>query len=208
MNILIMSESFIVKDSLSHLFDDIFQNANIETPLKLDDLCEFDIYKIDFVVVDINKDNIDIVKYLSNVKKIHENLKIIILDFKKSRDLFSKIIKLAIDGYILNIADKDEFVYIVKRIVSGKKYYDSEILQYSMDVKIGNVDTILTNKEREVLTQVCKGLSNKDIAEVLEVTDYTIKKHVSSILSKLNLKNRQDIIINVRDNNALGNIEK
>lgn len=40
-----------------------------------------------------------------------------------------------------------------------------------------------------------KGLSNKNIAKEVDVTEYTIKKHVSSILSKLNLKNRQDIII-------------
>ncbi len=53
----------------------------------------------------------------------------------------------------------------------------------------------LTKKEEQVMKFLIKGLSNKNIAKEVDVTEYTIKKHVSSILSKLNLKNRQDIII-------------
>ena len=61
----------------------------------------------------------------------------------------------------------------------------------------------LTNREKCVLNYVCKGLSNKDIANELKITDYTIKKHVSNILSKLNLRNRQDIIIYAKENHIL-----
>ena len=69
-----------------------------------------------------------------------------------------------------------------------------------------NNENILTNKEKSVLKYVCKGLTNKNIAEELNVTDYTIKKHVSSILHKLNLKNRQDIIIYAKGSGIIDEI--
>ena len=91
-------------------------------------------------------------------------------------------------------------MYIINKILNGKKFYDPEVLQYKIsEVNIKN-ENILTNKENSVLKYVCKGMTNKNIAEELNVTDYTIKKHVSSILHKLNLKNRKDIIIYAKEN--------
>ena len=111
----------------------------------------------------------------------------------------------ALDGEIV-FSDKDEFIYIIKRVLNGKKFYDSELLQYTIHNEKTNNEIDLTNREKCVLNYVCKGLSNKDIANELKVTDYTIKKHVSNILSKLHLRNRQDIILYVQDNNIIDDI--
>ena len=126
-----------------------------------------------------------------------------ILDSRKDIELFLKSVDYGVDGYILNIADKEEFIYIVKKILNGKKFYDSELLQYSIPKNKATNEIYLTNREKNVLSYVCKGLSNKDIANELNVTDYTIKKHVSSILSKLNLRNRQDLIIYAKEKHIL-----
>ena len=107
---------------------------------------------------------------------------------------------------ILNIDDKDEFIYIIKRVLNGKKFYDSELLQYTIHNEKTNNEIDLTNREKCVLNYVCKGLSNKDIANELKVTDYTIKKHVSNILSKLHLRSRQDIILYAQDNHIIDEI--
>jgi len=150
-----------------------------------------------FIDTNISKDNI--VEVLKNIKKKYKKLKVMILDNKKDIDLFSKTLNYGIDGYILNITDKDEFIYIIKKVINGKKFYDSELLQYSTKKEKNDSEINLTNKEKSVLNYVCKGFSNKEIADELKVTDYTIKKHVSNILSKLNLKTRQEIIIHAKD---------
>ena len=129
-----------------------------------------------------------------------------VLDGNKDRELFLKSIDYGIDGYILNISDKEEFIYMVKKVLNGKKFYDSEVLQYRVSEERVNNETVLTNREKNVLRHVCKGLSNIHIANELNVTDYTIKKHVSSILNKLKLKNRKDIIIYAKDNHLLDEI--
>ena len=145
-------------------------------------------------------------RQLQELCRKFENLKIMILDSQKDIELFIKSVDYGIDGYILNIDDKDEFIYIIKRVLNGKKFYDSELLQYTIHNEKTNNEIDLTNREKCVLNYVCKGLSNKDIANELKVTDYTIKKHVSNILSKLHLRSRQDIILYAQDNHIIDEI--
>lgn len=203
MKVLIVSESFIIRDSLSNFFHEEFNVDDIKSISNLDYLCKEEFLDYDFLFIDANTSRINIVEKLRLVKNKSKNIRIMILDNKKDIELFLKTLNYGVDGYILNITDKDEFIYIVKKVMNGKKFYDSELLQHSIQKEKVNNEIDLTNKEKSVLSYVCKGLSNKDIASELKVTDYTIKKHVSSILSKLNLRNRQDIIIYAKDNHIL-----
>ena len=206
MKILVVSESFIIRDSLNHLLNEILDTDDIITVSNLNNVLDKELLEIDFSFIDINKNNINIVERLSKIRNKFKSSKIMILDSQKDIELFIKSVDYGIDGYILNIDDKDEFIYIIKRVLNGKKFYDSELLQYSISEKKTNNEIDLTNREKSVLNYVCKGLSNKDIAKELKVTDYTIKKHVSNILSKLHLRNRQDIILYAQDNNIIDDI--
>lgn len=206
MKVLIVSESFIIRDSLNNLFNEILDTKDIIVVSSPNELSNEDILDVNFSFIDVNVNNISIVERLSKIKYKYRNLKIMILDIRKDMDLFFKSIDCGVDGYILDITDKEEFIYIIKKVLNGKKFFDSELLQYSIQRdKVAN-EIDLTNREKNVLNYVCKGLSNKDIANELKVTDYTIKKHVSSILSKLHLRNRQDIIIYAKDNHILDEI--
>ena len=195
MNVLIVSESFIVRDSVNNLFNYTFNCNNINAISNTNELLNEELKSIDFLFIDINKENIEILKRLSKIKGKSKKPKIMVLDSKRDMAIFLKSMEYGVDGYTLNISDKEEFVYMINKILNGKKFYDPEVLQYKMSRVSVNNENILTNKENSVLKYVCKGLTNKNIAEELNVTDYTIKKHVSSILHKLNLKNRKDIII-------------
>lgn len=206
MNVLIVSESFIVRDSVNNLFNYTLNCNNINAISNTNELLNEELKSIDFLFIDINKENIEILKRLSKIKDKCKKPKIMVLDSKRDMDIFLKAIEYGIDGYTLNISDKEEFVYLINKILNGKKFYDPEVLQYKMSRVSVNNENILTNKEKSVLTYVSKGLTNKNIAEELNVTDYTIKKHVSSILHKLNLKNRQDIIIYAKGSGIIDEI--
>ena len=206
MKILVVSESFIIRDSLNHILNEILDTDDIITVSNLNNVLDKELLEIDFSFIDVNKNNISIVERLSKVKDKSKTLKIMILDSKKEIEIFLKSVDYGVDGYILNIDDKDEFIYVIKKVLNGKKFYDSELLQYSISEKKTNNEIDLTNREKCVLNYVCKGLSNKDIANELRVTDYTIKKHISNILSKLHLRNRQDIILYAQDNHIIDDI--
>ena len=206
MKILVVSESFIIRDSLNHILNEILDTDDIITVSNLNNVLDKELLEIDFSFIDVNKNNINIVKRLSKIRRKFKSSKIMILDSKKDIELFIKSVDYGIDGYILNIDDKDEFIYIIKRVLNGKKFYDSELLQYTIHNEKTNNEIDLTNREKCVLNYVCKGLSNKDIANELKVNDYTIKKHVSNILSKLHLRSRQDIILYAQDNHIIDDI--
>lgn len=206
MKIVILSESFIIKDSLSDLFKDTFNTEDVSCVSHIDIDDEKALSKIDFIFVDTSIDYSILLNYVAKIRRLNLNTKIMILDYKSNKELFLNSVKMGVEGYILNILDKDEFVYILRKVINGKKFYDSELLQYNIENNIYSTNKLLTNRERCVLSYVSKGLSNRDIADSLGVTDYTIKKHVSSILTKLKLKNRQDIIIYARENNILDDI--
>lgn len=203
MKVLIISESFIVRDSLSNLFKEIFDNVYIESASNKNELETKDLRNFNFIFIDATIRDTEIITIVEQTRIISQDTKIMVMDVRKNKNLFLELVKLGVDGYILNILDKEEYIYIVKRIMMGKKFYDSELLQESIENQIDATNVKLTQREFSVLTYVCKGFSNKEIAKALAVTDYTIKKHVSSILHKLHLKNRQDIIIYARDNNLV-----
>ncbi|MGL5749656.1 MAG: response regulator transcription factor [Paraclostridium sp.] len=206
MGVIIISESFIVKDSLVDLFKDTFKTDDVRCVSSIDINSEMCLADIGFIFMDTSIENSTLLSYITKIKGLNGDTKIMILDHKSDKELFLNSVKMGVEGYILNILDKDEFVYILKKIINGKKFYDSELLQYNIENNVYSKGKLLTGRERSVLGYVAKGLSNRVIAENLGVTDYTIKKHVSSILTKLKLKNRQDIIIYARENHILDEI--
>ncbi|WP_148549938.1 response regulator transcription factor [Paraclostridium bifermentans] len=193
MNFLVVSECFLFRNSLTHLFENIFDDINVKSLPNLKDISIEDIMNSELLFLDSNSQQNYITKAVKDIKKF-KDIKIIILDTKKDKNLFLDLLKIGIDGYILDISDEDDFKYIIKKIINGKKFFDSDLLGNSKNECVSNFEN-LTKKEEQVMKFLVKGLSNKNIAKEVDVTEYTIKKHVSSILSKLNLKNRQDIMI-------------
>lgn len=198
MDTLIISESFIVKEAISCLFRSMFSSSYIEATKNINTV-EEKLKSFDLIFIDINEDKMKEVEVATKYKKINNKLKIIVLDLLENEKLCNKAIKLNIDGYITDLEDNDEFEYILHKIMLGKKYYDASIIQKTLISKNLNTNDALTNRENEVMAQVAKGLNNREIAKNLSVTEFTIKKHLSSIFNKLNLKNRQDIIIRYKD---------
>lgn len=98
--------------------------------------------------------------------------------------------EIKVDGYILKEALMDEILHAIRVIARGRKYYDPGVMDILMQKNDEGVVEELTDRERDVLIALGKGLSNRDIAEKLYITEYTVKKHVSQILAKLDLRDR------------------
>lgn len=115
----------------------------------------------------------------------------LLINLNFSRPL-ERAITMNLDGYITFKALPEELTHAIHVIHSGKKYYDSDVLHALMQTQreMNGIIEDLTLKEKEVLKSLGMGFSNKMISEHLFITENTVKKHVSQILSKLNLVNR------------------
>ncbi|MCH5138679.1 response regulator transcription factor, partial [Clostridiaceae bacterium UIB06] len=91
----------------------------------------------------------------------------------------------------------------IRVIMRGKRYCYSELLKYDENFN-NSIINKLTDREKDVVNEIKKGLSNEEIANRLGISDHTVKKHVSSILTKLNLSNRTQIAFKI--NNKLNKI--
>jgi two-component system nitrate/nitrite response regulator NarL len=94
-----------------------------------------------------------------------------------------------VEGYILKEALPEEIINAIKLVAKGRSYIDPSIMQTLVNNSRDPMEE-LTARELEVLSEVASGRSNRDIADKLYVTEYTVKKHMSQILYKLNLSDR------------------
>lgn len=199
MKILLSSKSFTTRDCLDRLFKDLFKNSIVITTSSLISLPIIELINYDFIFIEIDDIRSADLGLIWKIKSSSDSVKIMVLDRCKSKEVFEKVVRHSIEGYMTLLSDKSEFVYIIKRVVTGKKVYEADLMKsVIIQDDVFGIDS-LTKRELEVLKLVSKGLNNKSIASTLHVTEYTVKKHVSSILSKLNLKNRQEAIIHVNN---------
>jgi len=147
--------------------------------------------KPDIAIIDLRLGEEDGLKLVELERKNMNNIKYIILTSSLKVEDFMRAKKIGVDGYILKQALTEDLLYAVHLVNRGKKYYDPIMMEdtYSSDSRILDV---LTRREKEVLDKLGDGLSNNQIAKELYISENTVKKHVSSVLSKLNLNRRTE----------------
>lgn len=143
----------------------------------------------DMVILDIKLKGESGLDILIGKEKLPISCKYVVLTYSHKPEDFMEANDFGIDGYIFKEAMPEEIVNAIRSVARGKKYYDPAVIEWVLNKQNQSADQ-LTPREQEVLSALGAGLSNKDIADRLYVTEYTVKKHVSRILAKLSLSCR------------------
>lgn len=151
--------------------------------------------EIEIVIIDLRLDNEDALDIVARAKDMNLKTKFIVLTEAMSQEDFKRAEQLGVDGYILKEAFIEDILYAIRVINRGKKYYYWEILKCDDHFNNNSILNKLTDREKDVLNEIKRGLSNEEIASRLYISEHTVKKHVSSILTKLNLSNRTQIAL-------------
>lgn len=150
--------------------------------------------RADLILIDINKDNEKELELIETIKNCGVTTKLVVFDFYGNNEYFIKALKYGVQGYIFGRSNEEEVMYALEQIYKGKKYFDS----YFVDSMINeNIEPkfkldMLTVREKEILMEIAKGLSNRKISEKLFITEHTVKKHINHILDKLNINDRTE----------------
>ncbi|MED0874984.1 response regulator transcription factor [Bacillus mobilis] len=153
----------------------------------------------DVVLMDLYMPEMDGVEATSCIKKEYPNVKVIVLTSFSDQAHVLPALRAGASGYILKDVEPDQLVEAIRSAYKGNIQLHPDIanalLSQTLPVEEKEEEPsiqvdVLTARENEVLQLLAKGMSNKEIASVLVITEKTVKAHVSSILSKLNLSDR------------------
>ncbi|CAN5525855.1 response regulator transcription factor [soil metagenome] len=163
-------------------------------------------FKPDVILLDIgltNKDSLELVKIL---KSEYKDLSIIIMDLLPIQEDIIRFIEIGVAGFILKDATLTELTNTIRTVASGEKVLPailagslfSKIMEYGVK-EMGQKKMIqsvrMTNREREIVELIAQGLANKEIANQLNLSVYTVKSHVHNILEKMALNSRVQIAL-------------
>ena len=194
MGVLVLDSNFIIRKGLKLILSennnayDVYEASSVKEALSI--LAN---HSIDLVLTEIKLEKESVLDFVKDAKKKYNSVKFILLTHFISEVDFIKSEEIGLDGYILKDALEDEIIFAIKTVMRGKKYYAPSIIQYKLETKISFSINGLTSREKQILMEVSKGLSNMDIAKKLFLSESTVKKHVSSILGKLDLSKRSQV---------------
>jgi NarL family two-component system response regulator LiaR len=150
----------------------------------------------DVVLMDVVMPEVDGIKATQAIRRRHPNTQVVALTSFEDSQLVPQVLQAGAISYLLKNVSIDELADAVRNAHIGKSTLSPEATQ----VLIAAVTRPpapghdLTDREREVLTLLVKGLNNPEIAGQLTISASTVKNHVSNILSKLNAATRSEAV--------------
>ena len=146
----------------------------------------------DLVLMDIDMPLLNGLTAADILRKENPGIKVLILSMHNDSDYVMRILQSGARGYILKQAATEDLLKAIETIHSGETYFSQDVARLALNQFVrGSSDTTHTGqisaREREVLTAIAEGLSNKEIACRLGVGVRTIETHRERIMRKLNI---------------------
>ncbi|MGB3253950.1 fimbria biosynthesis transcriptional regulator FimZ [Buttiauxella gaviniae] len=197
-SVIIMDEHPIVRISIEVLLQ---KNKNIDVVMKTDDSREVVNYMrsnpVDLVILDIELPSIDGFTLLKRIKSIQADTRVLFLSSKSERFYAGRAIQAGANGFVSKRKEQEDIYHAVEMLLAGYSFFPSETLELISNPgsRSGVTDdTPLSNREITVLRYLANGLSNKEIAEQLLLSNKTISAHKSNIFSKLHVSSIVELI--------------
>ncbi len=153
--------------------------------------------KPDVVLLDLVLPTMGGIDVLREIHREHPDIDVIILSSFVDDEKVRQAILAGAAGYLMKDVDPDELVSAIRSVRHGELYLHpeaarrlAEAMRPGPDDQQEPAPDVLTEREREVLELVTRGLSNQEIADLLSVGLKTIKSHMTNIFQKLGLENR------------------
>lgn len=146
----------------------------------------------DVVLMDMRMANMDGIATTRALRAAYPRIQVVMLTSFHDQQLVHQAIQAGAVGYLLKDASKEEIADAIRRAYGGHATFSIEAASDLAGCSPTPLGHDLTEREREVLVLLSKGLSNKQIGKQLHRSPFTVRHHVSRIISKLGAANRSE----------------
>lgn len=149
--------------------------------------------EVDVLVLDLTMPGMDGFEVLHRAKRIRPETRVLVLSMHAGSEHVGRAVREGADGYLLKDSAVQELVAAIEAVMEGRSYYSPTVQeQLSRLVRAGSplarpLDQ-LTDRERDILKLVARGLSTKEIAAQLDISPRTVDTHRANLMRKLGLK--------------------
>lgn len=200
--ILVADDHPLFREALSAALEPYFKDAEILEADSLESMMTVltENHHIDLLLLDLNMPGGEYFNGLISVKDIYPELPVAVISANESIDVVAQVMGLGAEGFIPKSSPTKQIAEAIVTIKGGENWVPEE-----MKADLENVDEELTQllkrfreltpKQIQVLSFLRAGLMNKQIAHEMNVTEATIKAHISAILRKLEINTRTQAVL-------------
>ena len=151
--------------------------------------------KPDVILLDINMPKKNGIEVLKEIRIKNLPVKVLILTVHNEVEYLLKAVDIGVDGYILKDSESAELKRAIVSVMNGENYIQPNLIPalnsklVSRDKDKDKIDA-LTDREMEVLVCVANGMFNREIADKLNISERTVKNHVTNIFKKIDVADR------------------
>ncbi|WP_339866715.1 response regulator transcription factor [uncultured Algoriphagus sp.] len=180
-----------LKDFLTDLGLDIVGMAN-EGQSAIDQIIEF---KPQLAILDMEMPNKTGLEIAADCRKLAPDTKIILLTLHKELYLYHQAKDLNLSGYILKEFALDDLSRAISIVLEGGRFFSEKIFEGIKENKLQSEENPLTPSEVKILRLIADGLSTKEIANKLFISERTVDKHRSNVIVKLQLEKKHNSLL-------------
>ncbi|MFN8254912.1 MAG: response regulator transcription factor [Bacteroidales bacterium] len=157
----------------------------------------------DVVLLDINMPDMNGIEACKLATQKYSELKIIALTMSDGQEYYFKMIQAGARGFVLKTAGKNTLEQAIKDVMAGGSFFPEDILR-KIIFKFGTEDSVenkdnnksgITRREMEVLSLICQGFTNAEIADKIFLSAKTVEGHRANLLSKTGTKNSAHLVM-------------
>jgi len=153
----------------------------------------------DVALMDIDMPGMSGIQATEEALLIDPSLKIITLSMHGEEEFYFRMVEAGAKGFLLKNSDIKEVVEAIRTVAEGGTYFSQELL-FTL---VGSLKSTrheeehehLSEREKEILLLICKGLSNQEIGDKLFISKRTVDKHRANILEKTGCKNTANLVV-------------
>ena len=188
LTVLIVDDHFVVRSGLAaslEIEDDISVVA--EGKRGEDAVALYREHRPSVVLMDMQLPGISGVEATAAVRACDSKARVLVFSTFVRDDEIQAALDAGASGYVPKSASRDELLTALRQVAAGERYLPADIEQRLANLRLR---AAITPREREILVLIAQGRANKEIAATLDVSEDTVKRHVSHILDKLEVNDR------------------